>query len=375
MAIKKKSKKKFKAVIIVGARPNFMKASPLIRAMNSDGGIFESILLHTGQHYDSLMNDVFFKDLDLPKPLFFLGVGSGTHIQQIAKSMLALEETLVKIKADLVIVVGDVNSTLAGALAAKKLSIPLVHVEAGLRSFDEAMPEEINRTLTDRMANFLFTTEESANRNLVKEGVNPQKIHFVGNTMIDSLHYHMPQISKSFILNKLSLDKNNYAVLTMHRPSNVDNKNHFLNIFEALYSIQKKITIVFPVHPRTRKQMEELGFEKKFKNLKNLVLIEPLGYIDFMKLVSDSRLVFTDSGGLQEETTTLGIPCITLRENTERPVTVEVGTNVIVGTDAQKIIQEAQSVFDGKFKKGRIPQHWDGKTALRIIGILSEKMI
>ncbi len=370
--MKKKSKKKLKVVIVVGARPNFIKVSPLIRAMKARGDIFEPILLHTGQHYDNLMSDVFFKDLDLPKPHFFLGVGSGTHIQQIVKSMLALEETLVKIKADLVIVVGDVNSTLAGALAAKKLSIPLAHIEAGLRSFDETMPEEINRILTDRMADYLFITEDSANKNLAKEGIELKKIYFVGNTMIDSLHYYMPQISKSLILNKLALDKNNYVVLTMHRPSNVDNKEHFSNIFKALCFIQKNIPIIFPVHPRTRKQMEEMGFEKKFEKLKNLILIEPLGYIDFMKLVKESKMVLTDSGGLQEETTFLGILCLTLRENTERPITVEIGTNIITGSNIEKIIEEVQNILDGKVKQGKVPKYWDGKAAQRIVKILLE---
>lgn len=371
---KERSKrKKLKAAIVVGARPNFMKAAPLIREMEKNGVIFEPILLHTGQHYDSVMSDVFFKDLSLPTPNFFLGVGSGTHIQQIAKAMQALEETFLKIRPDLVVVVGDVNSTLAGALAAKKIGIPLAHVEAGLRSFDETMPEEINRMLTDRISDYLFTTEESANINLIKEGIVSDKIHFVGNTMIDSLCHHLPQISNSLILNKLSLDKNNYSVLTLHRPSNVDNKKQFLDIFEALKFIQEKITVVFPIHPRTKKQMEELGFKNKFKNLKNLLLIEPLGYIDFMKLVSDSHFVMTDSGGLQEEATSLQIPCLTLRENTERPITVEIGTNVVVGTDTKEIIQAAKKILDGQFKKGSIPKHWDGKTAQRIVEILIKK--
>ncbi len=231
----------------------------------------------------------------------------------------------------------------------------------------------MNRVLTDRMSNYLFTTEESAHTNLAKENISSDKVHFVGNIMIDSLYYHLPQIYKSLILNKLSLDKNNYAFLTLHRPSNVDNKKQFLDIFEALKFIQEKIPVVFPIHPRTQKQMGEMGFKNKFKNLKNLLLIEPLGYIEFLKLVSDSCFVMTDSGGLQEETTVLQIPCLTLRENTERPITVDIGTNVIVGTDTKKIIQEAKKILNGKFKKGSIPKYWDGKTAPRIVEILIKK--
>lgn len=366
------SNKKLKVVVVVGARPNLIKSAPLLREMKLLGDFFDPLIHHTGQHYDTLMSEIFFKDLDLPRPEVFLAVGSTTHIQQIARGMLALEGSLFRLKPHLIIVVGDVNSTLAGALAAKKLGIPLVHVEAGLRSFDESMPEEINRILVDRLADLLFTTEESANKNLIKEGIDSKKIHFVGNVMIDTLVYHSPQISNSLILNKLSLDNDNYGVLTLHRPSNVDNKEHFSNIFKALSVIQKNIPIVFPIHPRTRKQMEELGFEDKFKKLYNLILIEPLGYIDFMKLVKGSKMVLTDSGGLQEETTFLDIPCLTLRENTERPITVEMGTNIIVGSNVEKIIKGVQNILNGKVKQGKVPKHWDGKAAQRIVKILLE---
>lgn len=368
--------RKFKIALVVGARPNFMKAAPLLKAMRRSS-FFDPILIHTGQHYDFLMSDKFFQDLRLPKPDIFLGVGSGSHAEQTAKIMIASEKSLFKTKTslpDLVIVVGDVNSTLAVALTAKKIGVPVAHVEAGLRSFDEAMPEEINRVLTDHISNFLFTTEESANKNLKREGINSKRIYFVGNVMIDSLRQNQLKISQSSILKQLNLKKGAYGVLTLHRPTNVDNKKSFLRILKALNVIQKQLPIIFPVHPRTKKQIESLGLKNYFQKLKNLVLIDPLGYIDFMKLMSCAKLVFTDSGGLQEETTVFGVPCLTLRNNTERPVTVQKGTNIIVGDNTEKIIKETRKILSGNVKKGTIPKNWDGKSAERIIKVLLKNL-
>ncbi|PIT92425.1 MAG: UDP-N-acetylglucosamine 2-epimerase (non-hydrolyzing) [Candidatus Harrisonbacteria bacterium CG10_big_fil_rev_8_21_14_0_10_42_17] len=362
-----------KAVIIVGARPNFMKAAPIIRAMKKDGSI-KPVLIHTGQHYDKNMSDAFFKDLKMPKPDVFLGVGSGSHAEQTAKVMVALETELQKIKPNVVIVVGDVNSTVAGALTAKKLNIKVAHVEAGLRSFDETMPEEINRIVTDHIADFLFTTEVSGNTNLIHEGILKKKVHFVGNVMIDSLLGHKKNIAESKIIIKLKLRVENYAVLTLHRPSNVDNKKNLKNILEALIEIQKTLTIVFPMHPRTKKQIEIFKLEKTFQKCRNMVLIEPLGYTDFTRLVRDAKLVLTDSGGLQEETTVQGVSCITIRENTERPITLTKGTNVLVGSTKEEIMKAFRKIKKSKKTKGSIPKYWDGKAAERIVKILKKKL-
>ncbi len=366
--------KKVKAMIVVGARPNFMKASPLIRAMKKSGA-FKIILLHTGQHYDFLMSKSFFKNLDLPNPDIYLAVGSDTSIKQTAKIMISSEEHLLKHKPDVVIVVGDVNSTLALALCARKLNIPLAHVESGLRSRDMKMPEEINRILTDRVSDLLFTTEKSANLNLKKEGIDLKKIFFVGNTMIDSLFYNLTKIKSSAILQKLHLKPKKYAVLTLHRPSNVDHKKDFLKILKIIDAIQNKLLIVFVVHPRTKKQLKTLGLISHFKKMPNVVLTPSMGYIDFMKLVFSSSFVLTDSGGIQEESTALNVPCITLRENTERPVTSEIGTNVVVGTNPQNAIFAATSIILGKKIFGKIPKYWDGRTSERITRILKEKFL
>lgn len=362
----------FKVISVVGTRPNFIKIAPLVNELRKRKGI-RHLLVHTGQHYDESMSKFFFDDLQIPKADANLGVGSASDATQTAKIMLKFEKVLAKEKPDLVIVVGDGNSTAAAAITARKCGIKVAHVESGLRSFDLTMPEEINRILTDHIADFLFTTEESANRNMMNEGINKNKIYFVGNVMIDTLLKHKKKSEKSKILSKLNLNANNYAVLTLHRPSNVDDKHSLKYILSILEQVQKKIKIVFPVHPRTLKNIKKFnlsGYPKYFKN----IIIEPLGYLDFLCLMSNSRFVMTDSGGIQEETTVLGVPCITLRDNTERPVTVEQGTNLLVSTDKSKIVEMSNQIIDGIKIKGRIPNLWDGKAAGRIVDILIRKL-
>lgn len=380
-----------KLLIIVGARPNFIKIAPLMEEIKKYRKI-KPVLVHTGQHYDDKMSDLFFEDLGLPRPNVYLGVGSGTQAVQTAKIMIKFEKVLVKEKPDLIIVVGDVNSTLACSIVAAKLCIPVAHVEAGLRSFDRTMPEEINRIVTDSLSDFLFTTCEDANQNLRKEGVPENKIYFVGNVMIDTLLKHRERAKKSNILKKLGIEKGtlidkyelktNYAVLTLHRPSNVDNKDTFQNILEALKIVSREIPIIFPIHPRTKKQIKKFGFYNYLffpslnstnpMNLKNSInCIDPVGYFDFLHLMANSKLALTDSGGIQEETTILDIPCLTIRANTERPVTITQGTNVLVGTDKEKIVTESLNILNGGGKIGRIPKLWDGKAAERIVEILS----
>jgi len=358
-----------KIINVVGARPNYMKIAPLIKEMDKRENI-TSLLVHTGQHYDKHMSKLFFDDLKLPEPDIYLGVGSHPHGEQTAKIMVEFEKILAKEKPDLVIVVGDVNSTIACSLVAVKMDIKVAHIEAGLRSFDRSMPEEINRVLTDQISDYLFITERDAKENLLKEGISEEKIFFVGNVMIDTLLKNKKKSESSDILKKLGLENNKYCTLTLHRPSNVDKIESLNNIIDALSDIQEKIPIVFPMHPRTKKRLIELGLEKKFKDIKNLIVTEPMGYLDFLNLVVSSCFVLTDSGGIQEETTVLGIPCLTLRENTERPVTVTEGTNIVVGTDKQRIVGESMKIIEGKGKKGKIPELWDGRAAERIIGIL-----
>jgi UDP-N-acetylglucosamine 2-epimerase (non-hydrolysing) len=360
-----------KAVLVAGARPNFMKIAPIFHEMKKQREYFDIVVLHTGQHYDYNMSGLFFKDLSLPKPDIFLGVGPGTQAVQTAKIVVKFEKVCVKEKPDLIIVVGDVNSTLACSLVAAKLCIPIAHVEAGLRSFDRAMPEEINRVIVDHISDFLFTTCEDANDNLKREGISRKNIFFVGNVMIDTLKNLKVKSKKSSILNKIGLQKNNYAVLTLHRPSNVDDREKLQRIFSAFQSLSRHIPIIFPVHPRTLKQIKNFGISFNNKNIK---LIEPLGYLDFMKLYMDSKLVLTDSGGIQEETTYSGIPCLTLRENTERPITVKEGTNILVGSDKNKIIKESLRILNEKCKAKRAPRLWDGKSAERIVKILRKKL-
>jgi len=358
-----------KILSIVGTRPNFMKIAPLVREFKEHS--IEHVLVHTGQHYDKEMSQLFFNELEIPKPDINLGVGEGNYQDPIYEIKKRLKKHLEDIKPNLVVVVGDVNSTLAGAEAASELGIKVAHVESGLRSFDDSMPEEFNRVETDKISDFLFTTEKSGNINLENEKINKNKIHFVGNVMIDTLLKHKEKAQASEILEKLKLIKNNYYVLTLHRPSNVDNKEDFENILSILGKIQEKIKIVFPIHPRTQKNIDLFKLNEKIENMKNLIITEPVGYLDFLCLMANSKLVLTDWGGIQEESTVLGVPCITFRKNTERPVTVEQGTNLLVSTHKDKVIEKSLEVIDDKINiKNRIPELWDGKAAERIVKIL-----
>ena len=355
-------------ILVVGARPNFMKMAPLYDELKKRN--LPVILLHTGQHYDENMSKVFFEDLGMPKPDIYLGVGSASHAKQTAKIMIDFEEVCEKELPAMVVVAGDVNSTIACALVAKKLSIPVGHVEAGLRSFDMEMPEEINRILTDRISNLLFTPSRDANQNLTKEGMDSKSIKLVGNIMIDSLLNNIEKSEVSTIHQRLKIKKGNYALITLHRPSNVDYEDSLTRIVEALEFIGENISIIFPVHPRTTNMINEFGLESRINQIPNLILTKPTGYLDFLALIKYSNVVLTDSGGLQEETTALGIPCITLRENTERPITVEEGTNTIVGNKTENILKEWKNVVANGGKSGRIPELWDGKTAIRISDII-----
>jgi UDP-N-acetylglucosamine 2-epimerase (non-hydrolysing) len=358
---------------VVGARPNLMKIAPLVMEMKRYSDI-QQILLHTGQHYDDKMSRVFFDELGIPQPDIYLGVGSGSHAEQTARVMVEFEKVLLDQQPDVVVVVGDVNSTLACAVTAAKLWIPVAHVEAGLRSFDRRMPEEINRIVTDALSEFLFTTSPDAGGNLQREGISPDKIFFVGNVMIDTLSQHRLRAQKLGTPRKFGLDPGNYALLTLHRPSNVDVPKTFAGVLDALTIIQRDIPILFPAHPRTIKRIDEFGFAERLADAPNLRFEEPLGYLEFLDLMMHSRLVLTDSGGIQEETTILGVPCLTLRENTERPITLSEGTNVLVGTDPGRIVAAAQEVLSGQAKKGQVPQLWDGHAAERIVAVLSDKL-
>jgi UDP-N-acetylglucosamine 2-epimerase (non-hydrolysing) len=361
-----------KLIIIAGARPNFMKIAPIVAAGKRRSAEFQMTVVHTGQHYDAAMSDAFFRDLELPPPDVYLGVGSGSHAVQTAAVIQAFEPVVLKEKPDWVVVVGDVNSTLACALVCAKLNIKVAHVEAGLRSRDRSMPEEINRLLTDQIADLLLTPSRDADANLRAEGIPDARIKFVGNIMIDSLLNQLERARQSHILETLGLAKHNYAVLTLHRPSNVDEQQAFVRILDALAAIAERLPIVFPVHPRTRKMIDELGLGPRVKAISNLQLIGPIGYLDFLHTMSCARLVLTDSGGIQEETTVLGIPCITLRDNTERPITVEVGTNTIVGTDPTKIVAAANRALDNPAANSTpsVPEFWDGHAAERILDAL-----
>ena len=350
-----------------------MKIAPIVREMRRRADEFQPLIVHTGQHYDEAMSDSFFRDLGIPAPDFHLEVGSHSHAVQTAKIMTAFEPVILQEKPDWVLVVGDVNSTIACALVCAKLGVKVAHVEAGLRSRDRTMPEEINRILTDAISDLLLTSSQDADENLRQEGIAPDKIKFVGNVMIDSLFYNLEQSKSSKARENLDLRDKDYAVLTLHRPSNVDEEKTFTGLLDALVSIAEKLPVIFPVHPRTRANIEKFGFAERVAN-SNIRLIEPLGYLDFMNLYSSAKMVLTDSGGLQEETTALGIPCLTLRENTERPITIELGTNVLVGTNAEKIKQAAFSILEDSSRKiARIPPLWDGHAAERICAALLEK--
>lgn len=360
-----------KILNVVGARPNLMKVAPLIEQIECYPQL-EQTLLHTGQHYDAKMSKIFFDELGIPRPDIYLNVGSGSHAEQTAKVMTAFEKQLIDDRPDLVVVVGDVNSTMACAITAAKLWIPVAHVEAGLRSFDRKMPEEINRLVTDALSDLLFTTSPDADENLLREGIVPEKIFFVGNVMIDTLNKHRARAEQLGTPARFGLTAGRYALLTLHRPSNVDNPVVFSGILEALTAIQQHLPILFPAHPRTTKRIAEFGFTERLAQAPNLHIVEPLGYLEFLDLMQHANLVLTDSGGIQEETTILGIPCLTLRENTERPVTIFHGTNRLVGTDPAQIITAAQDVLTGDVETKRIPELWDGHTAERIVAIVKD---
>ena len=360
---------------IVGARPNFMKIAPIMHAMRTQGSALDAVLVHTGQHYDASMKHVFFDQLGIPVPDIDLEVGSGTHAVQTAEIMRRFEPVLDEKKPAVVLVVGDVNSTIACALVAVKKGIPVVHVEAGLRSYDRAMPEEINRVLTDQISDLHFLTEKSATQNLLREGISEKGIHFVGNVMIDTLMSNMEKATPvqkiSGIKPELVSHKNGYAVLTLHRPSNVDDPVVLERLLKSIHSISEILPVIFPVHPRTTAKAKEAGLEKWLKS-GNILQLPPLPYLDMLGLNSKARLVLTDSGGLQEETTAMGVPCITLRENTERPITAEEGTNTVVGTDPVKIRAVFEEIMNTGGKSGRVPELWDGKAAQRITAILEK---
>lgn len=352
---------------VVGARPNFMKVAPIVRAMEADGR-FAPRLVHTGQHYDRTMSRVFFDELALPAPDLHLGVGSASHAVQTARILIAFEQVLLEERPDLVLVVGDVNSTLACALAAVKLKVPVAHVEAGLRSRNFAMPEEMNRLLTDRISAYLFTPSRDADANLAAEGHDPARIHRVGNVMIDTLLEHRREAEiRSQVLENLRLSAGGYAILTLHRPETVDQPPRLSAALEAVARVASQIPIIYPVHPRTRRSLESAALHP------DLRLLDPLGYLDFLKLMSHARFVLTDSGGIQEETTVLGVPCLTLREETERPITVEEGTNTVVGLDADRIAGESETIMRGEGKQGRVPELWDGRAAERIVRVLANE--
>jgi UDP-N-acetylglucosamine 2-epimerase (non-hydrolysing) len=361
-----------KLILIAGARPNFMKIAPLTQEMQTHPDV-DFLLVHTGQHYDEKMSDLFFRQLGLPKPDINLEIGSASHAVQTAEIMKAFEPIVIQEKPDAVLVVGDVNSTIACGMVSVKLGIPLIHVEAGLRSGDRSMPEEINRILTDSISDLLFCTEQSGVDNLIREGVAEDKAYMVGNVMIDTLLKNRPRFAESAILDELHLEPQAFAVLTLHRPSNVDDRDVFSGLLDALGEIQQDLPIVFPIHPRTRNRLGEFGFQDKIEQMPNLRMIDPVGYLDFQQLLSSARLVLTDSGGIQEETTALGVPCLTLRANTERPVTVSHGTNKLVGMDPNAIVSAYRETISGEIA-AQVPPLWDGHAAERIVKIIRERL-
>jgi len=384
--------KPIRVLVVAGARPNFVKIAPLMDRLSSlTSGEAETLLLHTGQHYDEALSQLFFDQLGIPRPQINLEVGSGPHGKQTAEIMARFEPVVLDWKPDVVVVVGDVNSTLACALVAVKLCVPVAHVEAGLRSFDRTMPEEINRLLTDAISDFLFASEPSGVENLRREGVAEEKIHLVGNVMIDSLQKFLRVARQTSVLRDLGLlpygqpsategKPRPYAVLTMHRPSNVDEKEKLASLLEVLGEVGQQIPILFPAHPRTQERLERFGLQSKVRTRWTeadcgVLVTGPIGYLEFLHLMSEATFVLTDSGGIQEETTVLGVPCLTLRENTERPITVEEGTNTVVGTDPVCILTAARAILAGKGKKGRTPTLWDGRAAERIVAILMDRLM
>lgn len=359
-----------KVLSIIGTRPNFIKMAPVCRAFNAYSGQIKHILCHTGQHSDDKMSGIFFSDLGMPDPDYHLGISSGTHAEQTGRIMKAFEDVLITEQPDLVIVVGDVNSTMACALATVKLHIPVAHIESGLRSGDRTMPEEINRIITDAISDLMFVTEQSGLDNLSREGVPDYKVFFTGNVMIDSLVHLEKKILSSEITRTLKLTKGNYFLVTFHRPSNVDHQKPLEELIGFLNEIAALKEVIFPVHPRTLKNIREFGLESSVSS--RIQLIAPLGYLDFQSLIRDAFMVITDSGGIQEETTFLGIPCATFRDNTERPVTVTTGTNFLCGTDLREVRQVIDGILEGNLKKGAIPELWDGHASERIVNIIAE---
>ena len=359
-----------KVIGVVGARPNFMKMAPLFHEMEKHEDKFCPLLVHTGQHYDESMSDVFFRDLGFRRPDINLEIGSGTHAQQTANIMLAFEPVLMDYQPQVVIVVGDTNSTVSAAQTAAKLNIPVAHVEAGLRSFDSHMAEEVNRIITDHISTYLFTPSPDANQNLQNEGIQ-EGVHLVGNIMIDTLNRCLNVADRSPILRCMGVEKKQYAVVTLHRSENVDNKEILEALLSAVAEISTRIPVVWPMHPRTLAHVNDFGLSSLIDQTKNLKVIEPLGYLDFLALQSNARLVLTDSGGIQEETSALGVPCLTLRENTERPITTWLGTNTVVGRDPAAILEATDRILRGTIKVGQVPDLWDGHTAERIISVLN----
>ena len=362
-----------KILNIVGARPNLMKIAPLMEAYAAFEGL-EPLLVHTGQHYDANMSELFFRQLGIPEPDLNLGVGSGSHAEQTAQIMAAFEPVILSERPDAVLVVGDVNSTIACGLVAVKLGVQLVHVEAGLRSFDRSMPEEINRILTDAISDLLFCTEPAGVENLRAEGIAGDAVHLVGNVMIDTLLRHRERAEASSVLGDLGLEAGCYAVLTLHRPSNVDDPAVLARFLDVLEVVAEDGPVVFPVHPRTRSALGRFGLADRVAAIQGLRLLEPVGYLDFLKLMASARVVFTDSGGIQEETTILSVPCLTLRENTERPITAEVGTNQLVGQDPDRILAAYRQVLAGSAGSGSAPPLWDGSAAQRIVEVLAKAL-
>jgi UDP-N-acetylglucosamine 2-epimerase (non-hydrolysing) len=371
--------KQKKIALIVGARPNFVKIAPLIEALNKARGFFKYTLIHTNQHYDYQMSQIFFKELDIPKPDVNLDIQSNKYpfTTQIALIKKELEKTFKKEKPDLCLVVGDCNSAIGGALAAKSLGVPLAHLEAGLRSFDRTMTEESNRLVVDILADFLFTSSEDANQNLINEGCDPKKIYFVGNIMIDTLLKNKRKISDNKILENFKIKKGNYGVLTLHRYNNIDIRPILKQILKAVFSIQKQIPIVFIIHPSTKNKIRQHlpQFYERLNKERNLTCTEPLGYLEMLALLKNSALVLTDSGGIQEEATYLKVPCLTLRQNTERPVTAKIGTNIVAGIETDSILRCFLNLKKKRFKiSSKIPSKWDGKTAKRVVEVLIKKL-
>lgn len=360
-----------KITLIAGARPNFMKIAPIIHAINkSSNSIIKYRLVHTGQHFDEKMSHTFFKQLNIPEPDVNLNCGGGTQAEQTAAIMIAFEKELIDNPTDLVLVVGDVTSTMACSIVAKKLNVKVAHVEAGIRSFDLTMPEEINRMVTDSITDYFFTTTEWASQNLIKSGVSQEKIFFVGNVMIDTLLANRSKFKQPDFWENLNLVEKKYLVLTLHRPANVDGADNLKELMHEITSNVNDLPIIFPMHPRTAKVYKEIGITAA-----NLFIVDPLGYHEFNYLVERAMGVVTDSGGITEETTVMGVPCITLRDNTERPETVTVGTNELIGTNPKAIRPELEKLFNGKWKKGSIPELWDGNAAERIVNVLQEIVI